>query len=191
MRTRSTFNPRIPLDFDAKIRLQVTDSVRLVKEFGIDWYRVNVGPVFLRYIRDAVKKRGMNETAITAKAADEIDNEVTDAMKAYLTASSLPIRLVDVTLGKANPPDALLGSLLNPDADETAIRSWIDFEIGKVFPTAKVLIQKMTLDDRYKDVTFETLNRPDFLASVKQAFPRVDWDKAYNEFKAVGERGPQ
>ena len=37
------------------------------------------------------------------------------------------------------------------------------------------------------NVTFETLSRDDFLESVKAAFPRVDWDKAYNEFRAAGE----
>lgn len=45
----------------------------------------------------------------------------------------------------------------------------------------------MKLDERFKDVTFETLNRDDFLESVKIAFPKVDWDKAYHEFRAAGE----
>jgi len=45
----------------------------------------------------------------------------------------------------------------------------------------------MKLDERFKDVTFETLNRKDFLESVKAAFPSVDCDKAYAEFRAAGE----
>ncbi len=45
----------------------------------------------------------------------------------------------------------------------------------------------MSLEDRFKDVTFETLNQSDFLESVKEAFPQIDWDKAYDEFKAAGE----
>ena len=45
----------------------------------------------------------------------------------------------------------------------------------------------MKLEERYKDVTFETLNREDFLDSVKDAFPDVDWAKAYSEFKAAGQ----
>lgn len=93
-----------------------------------------------------------------------------------------------VPLAQANPPDALLGSLLNPSTDEASIRAWIEEVIGKVFPSAKDLIHKMVLEERYKDVTFETLNRPDFLESVQQAFPRINWDKAYNEFKAAGEK---
>jgi hypothetical protein len=50
------------------------------------------------------------------------------------------------------------------------------------------LIQKMQLDVTYKDVTFETLNQDKFLDSVKAAFPGIDWDKTYKEFRAVGEK---
>jgi hypothetical protein len=90
-------------------------------------------------------------------------------------------------LAKASPPDALLGSLFNPSTDEGAIRSWIEEAIDKVFPSAEDLIHKMVLEERYKDVTYETLTRPDFLESVQQAFPRINWEKAYDEFKAAGE----
>jgi hypothetical protein len=45
----------------------------------------------------------------------------------------------------------------------------------------------MELELTYKDVTFETLNKPDFLANLRVAFPNVDWDTAYSEFKAAGE----
>ena len=63
-----------------------------------------------------------------------------------------------------------------------------DGELDRVFPKAEALIQKMQLDVRYKDVTFETLNREDFLDAVKEVFPRIDWDKAYKEFRAAGEK---
>ena len=47
----------------------------------------------------------------------------------------------------------------------------------------------MKLDEHFKDVTFETLNRTDFLESVKTAFPNVNWENAYDEFLAAGESG--
>ena len=46
----------------------------------------------------------------------------------------------------------------------------------------------MQLDVRFKDVTFETINRPDFLKSLKAAYPHTNWEKAYEEFQAMGER---
>ena len=63
----------------------------------------------------------------------------------------------------------------------------VEDELSKVFPMAADLTKKMTLTDRYKDVTFETLNRNDFLHSVKNAFPLNDWDSTYAEFRAAGE----
>ena len=84
-------------------------------------------------------------------------------------------------------PDALLGQSLNGEISEDSARRWINGELDRVFPTADSLIHEMKLEERYKDVTFETLNRGDFLQSVKEAFPTVDWDKAYKEFRAAGQ----
>lgn len=84
-------------------------------------------------------------------------------------------------------PDELLGQSLNGDISEAAANRWLHGKLDRAFPSAKSLIQEMKLEERYKDVTFETLNRKDFLESVKEAFPDVDWDKAYSEFKAAGQ----
>lgn len=94
-----------------------------------------------------------------------------------------------VPLVQANPPDALLGGMFNGSTDKAAIRSWIEEVIRRVFPAAKDLSHTMVLEERYKDVTFEMLNRPEFLESVQRAFPLINWDKACNEFKAAGESG--
>jgi hypothetical protein len=51
-------------------------------------------------------------------------------------------------------------------------------QLDTVFPNADDLIQKMELVRTYKDVTFETLNRGDFLPLIQKAFPGVNWEKA-------------
>lgn len=80
-----------------------------------------------------------------------------------------------------------IGGLLSPGNDEDSIRSGLDEELTHVFPSAKELTQQMTLESRFKDVTFETLNEQDFMEALKNAFPRINWNKAYSEFKAAGE----
>ena len=97
----------VPLDFDAVIRLQITDSVRLVRDFGTQWYEKNVQAEFANRVRQAVRKHGMNETAIDTKAIEDIDREVSVAMEAYLVEAKLPVKLIQMTVGKANPPDAI------------------------------------------------------------------------------------
>jgi regulator of protease activity HflC (stomatin/prohibitin superfamily) len=97
----------VPLDFDATLRLQVTNSVQLIEQFGPDWFDRNVAVEFSNRVRQSVRKHGMNETAISTAAVEEIDVEVTGAMEQYLTEAKLPVRLIQVTVGRANPPDAV------------------------------------------------------------------------------------
>jgi hypothetical protein len=86
----------------------------------------------------------------------------------------------------ASPPDAMRGQFLKFSDDEA--RAWLAGELDRVFPKAEALIQKMQLDVHYKDVTFETLNQQDFLGAIKVAYPGIDWEKAYKEFRAAGEK---
>ena len=78
------------------------------------------------------------------------------------------------------------GQFLKFEDDEARVR--LNGELDRIFPKADALIQKMQIDVRYKDVTFETLNREDFLIAIKEAFPRIDWDQPYKEFRAAGEK---
>ena len=71
---------------------------------------------------------------------------------------------------------------------EDDARRWLNLQLDKVFPDADDLIQKMELIQTYKDVTFETLNRKEFLLLVQKAFSAVNWEKAYNEIRAAGEK---
>ena len=86
------------------------------------------------------------------------------------------------------PPDALLGQLLSDKPSPDDAIHWLNGELDRVFPTAESMIEEMKLEDRFKDVTFETLDRDDFLASVEAAFPNLDWVKPYEAFKAAGEK---
>jgi hypothetical protein len=84
-------------------------------------------------------------------------------------------------------PDALLGQSLHGQATETSAKAWLNSELDRVFPDATNLIEEMRLEEHYKDVTFETLNQKGFLSSVKDAFPGIDWDKTYSEFRAAAQ----
>lgn len=85
----------------------------------------------------------------------------------------------------AKPPDALVARV-NP-VNEATVKRWLERELEKAFPTAEDLIQEMRLDAHFKDVTWETLNDPDFGTALRKAFEDVDWDKPFHDYKAAGE----
>jgi regulator of protease activity HflC (stomatin/prohibitin superfamily) len=113
----------VPLSFDAFIRLQVKDCVPLIRDFGVNWYKYNVKEAFRTAVRNAVRKRGMNETAISSSAIDEIGAEVNEAMKAYIDSIKIPIALVDVIIGKANPPDSVKSQRIETAAQQQRIET--------------------------------------------------------------------
>jgi regulator of protease activity HflC (stomatin/prohibitin superfamily) len=113
----------VPITFHAIIVLQVTDSVLLIKTFGPDWYRNNLEEPFKTMVRQAVRKRGMNETAISSTALDTIDSEIRDQLIAFIKDKGLPVRLVTMTVGKANPPDAIKNQRIETATQEQRIQT--------------------------------------------------------------------
>lgn len=111
----------VPLGFDAVVRVQVLDSVKLIKDFGAGWYENNVKSQVMQYTRQAVRKHGMNETAIQPTAIEAIDNEVDANMRAYLVKINMPVKLIAFTVGKANPPDAIKNQRIETAAQQQRI----------------------------------------------------------------------
>lgn len=120
----------VPIDFHAVLTLQVTDSVKLVRDFGADqtgaapgfWMR-NMEQPFRTAVRDAVKAHGINEMAIQATAAADVDRVVTEHLQAIVKETGVPVRILDVSLGRANPPDAILHQRVETAAQEQRINT--------------------------------------------------------------------
>lgn len=125
----------VPIDFHSVISFQITDSVKLVRDFGADdvemtdksfvpgfWVR-NLDQPFRTAVRDAVKKHGMNEMAIKATAAEEVDATVTAHLLAIVKETGVPVKILDVSLGRANPPDAILHQRVETAAQEQRINT--------------------------------------------------------------------
>lgn len=111
----------VPLEFDAVIRLQVTNSVDLISRFGDGWYNNNVKIQFFNLVRQQVRQHGMNETAIQPTAIEDIDNKVASGMEIYLKSIGIPVRLVQITVGKASPPDAIRDKRIETAAQQQRI----------------------------------------------------------------------
>jgi regulator of protease activity HflC (stomatin/prohibitin superfamily) len=113
----------VPLGFHAIINLQVTNSVTLIKNFGPNWYKNNVEQEFAQLVRQAVRRRGMNEVAISTTAIDSVDSEVEAGMTAYVKEKGLPVKLITMTVGRANPPDAIKNQRVETATQEQRVQT--------------------------------------------------------------------
>ncbi len=108
----------IPLDFHSTVRVQITDSAALVEKWNggatnekgepsYAWYWSNINPQYENFVRNAVKKYDMNQLALTGAAIDAVDREVQTQLTAYIKTIKIPVRLLGVTVGRANPPQEI------------------------------------------------------------------------------------
>ena len=122
----------VPISFHAITVLQVTDSVTLIRNFGPLWYENNLEEPFKTMVRQAVRKRGMNETAISTTALDAIDGEIRDNLEKFIGEKKLPVKLVTMTVGRANPPDAIKNQRIETAAQEQRIQTEIQIKNAEV-----------------------------------------------------------
>jgi regulator of protease activity HflC (stomatin/prohibitin superfamily) len=113
----------VPITFHAIMILQVTNSVQLIEKFGSKWYENNLEEQFKTMVRQAVRKHGMNETVINTTALDAIDEEIRGQVVQFLGEKKLPVQLVTMTVGKANPPDAIKNQRIETATQEQRIQT--------------------------------------------------------------------
>jgi hypothetical protein len=119
---------------------------------------------------------------------EKFQSAIKDNLQKHLDASRNEIVNYYLSRVIENPPDAFSGQLATEKPTRDHAQKWLNRQLDPVFPTAEQLIRKMELDQTYKDVTFETLNKEGFLPLIQEAFPDVNWKKAYEEFRAAGEK---
>lgn len=109
----------VPVNFHMVVTFRIIDSVALVSRFGADYYYYkgygtvwgfwsrNLDQPIRTAVRDAVKKRDMQEMAISQTAADKVGEEVKEAAIAIVSKTGVPIIITDINVGRVNPPDAI------------------------------------------------------------------------------------
>lgn len=115
----------VPLDFNAAMRIRITDPVRLATDFGVQdiqwnekysapaWYSNNVFKPWERAVRRAVKNYGMSEMVSDTtegggkSTIEQIDEQIEAEMRAEFARIKLPVELIDITIGRANPPNEI------------------------------------------------------------------------------------
>jgi regulator of protease activity HflC (stomatin/prohibitin superfamily) len=124
----------VPITFHAIVVLQITDAVKLISVFGPQWYENNVLEPYKTMVRQQVRQHSMNETAISTVALDQIDNSIKSDLETFLKEKGLPVKLVTMTVGKANPPENVKHQRIETATQEQRIQTEMQ--------TAKAEIQR-------------------------------------------------
>lgn len=100
-------NDGVPVEVDATLILQVTDSVEMISKFGPDWYSKNIEPEFGKSVRQEVRKHGLQDIAINTNSIDEVQANSAEAVEKYISDKKMPVEVKNIIIGKVLPPDAV------------------------------------------------------------------------------------
>lgn len=192
----------LPMEGDSKVKDRLEASLTLIPESAesaLDPVRGRVEALRKDVAKDLGKPYG-RVLLKSSKEGFELEVEairadlkkVREAIDASLK-SQLQARLEEV-VGFCLPhvqkhvPEAL--RKLDPNPSQEDVERFVRATVENTFPTAKSLIGDMALSIHYKDMTFETLNREDFIKKLTEAYPHRDWKRTYQESLAVKAEAP-
>jgi regulator of protease activity HflC (stomatin/prohibitin superfamily) len=107
-----------PVDYHAAVRLRITDSVAMVKNFGADWYKNNVQRPFQTMNRQELRQHSMPELALDQAVVSAVEKSLKTQLIAYISAmprrdgtkGGLPVEVQDVTLGRISPHPEIIAA---------------------------------------------------------------------------------
>jgi len=115
----------ILLDYNTSIQYRITNAAILVREFGGDWFKNNVEAQYTAIVRDAVKKHSMSSSMSDPNVAQQIDDEVTDKIRALVKNAKLPVEILNVTLGRAIPNENVLAQMNETAAQQQRVKTLV------------------------------------------------------------------
>lgn len=101
----------ILLDFDASVTVQVTDWPKMMRLYGTTWWKNNLERPYQAMVREQVKQRSMKDMMSDITVAKEVDDNLTKNLTEKIAEIGLPVRVVEISLGKAKPNDKILAQM--------------------------------------------------------------------------------
>jgi len=147
-----------------------------LKSLGKPW-----GNVILRNKREQFDK----EIAAFSEDVDKHQKLVQEKLKKEINVS---INQIVEALWKGiatNPPVRLTVQIIGAKPTKDQTKQYLDHELRRCFPEADKIISRMKVECQFMDVTYETLNEQGFEKALKDAYPLIDWDKPFEEFRAA------
>lgn len=97
-----------PIDYHAALRLRITNSVVLIRDFQWDWYKNNLQRPFQTMNRQIVRQYSMPELALQQEVVDSVEKSLEKQVSAFLKEKNIPVVVEGITLGRISPNKAII-----------------------------------------------------------------------------------
>lgn len=150
------------LDFTSSVKYQITDAALYVAMFGkSEMFEQNLQRPYENIVRGAIQKRTMEDLMSKAEIPEQVDREISEKLIAIIQANKIPVRLIDVSLGKAKPNADVLSEMERTAVQEQRNKTLIKAQIAEVTRKAEQRA-RAEADNAYRNEM--GLNSEEFIA---------------------------
>lgn len=122
----------ILLDFDTAVQLQVVDAVDLVKNFGPAWFENNIHSQYAAMVREVVKGQTMTDMMSNPATAATMDQQLTEQLTAFVKQYHLPVRVLNVSLGRAKPNPVVLNQMNETAGQQQRLKTLVASNLAEI-----------------------------------------------------------
>lgn len=168
-----------PVNFNAfiQIRIDRLKSPDIHKRFGEKWYYNNIKEPYRAKIRSHCSKYNMFTLSTDRTIVDSLELVIKGEMIDLVQKLDMPLEIMDVTIGRVTPPQAVLNETTKTAAERQAIKTQ---EARKDRENARKLadIAKAEADQAYKNAfSGMTIDQYLFLRSLEIEAEKIDMVK--------------
>jgi regulator of protease activity HflC (stomatin/prohibitin superfamily) len=168
----------ILLDFSSSIQYQFTDSVSLIKNFGAqNWFTANIERQYMAIVRDVVKRYTMTQMMSDSTTAAEVDADITKKLQALVVEAKMPLRIMNVSLGRAQPNANVLAQMNETAAQQQRKKTLVEAEAAEI-QRKKEQMAKADADNAYRNS----------IGLSPEQFVRLEAIRRYSDACAKSER---
>lgn len=140
----------ILLDFESTVTVQVTDWPRMMKEFGPEWWKNNLERPYFSFVREEIKVRSMKEMMSSITASKEVDDSLTEDLTNKVKELNLPVKIVEINLGRAKPNSKILEQMNDTAAEQQRLLTLEQSRLAEV-KRAEQQDAKAIADNAYRN----------------------------------------
>lgn len=106
------------VDFDSTVSLRIVDAPAIVSDWRLTFWSETLRAEYNSIVRREVSKYSLYELMSSVEKLAELDNSITEKMRAYVASIKIPVVVENVALGRAKPT-AEVQAQINETARQT------------------------------------------------------------------------
>lgn len=140
----------ILLDFESAVTVQVTDWPKMYRLYGVHWWKNNLERPYNAFVRSEVKQNSMSGLMSNTDVAKTVDTNLTTALEAKVKELDLPVRIVEINLGRAKPNAKILEQMNETAAQQQRLLTLEQARLAEV-KRKDEQIAKAEADNAYRN----------------------------------------